>query len=52
MRHGTHGPEGTAQLCLDARGSARSKPEARTQEQLPHQHARVWNSPKYGPKGG
>lgn len=51
MQHGTGGPEGREQLCLDARGSVRSKPEARTQEQLLHQHARAWSSPEYEPAG-
>lgn len=51
MQRGTGGPEGRDQLCLDARGSVLSKPEARTQEQLLHQHAQAWSSPEYEPEG-
>lgn len=51
MQHDTGGPEGREQLCLDARGSVQLKPEARTQEQLLHQHARAWSSPEYEPAG-
>lgn len=51
MQCGTGGPEGREQLCLDARGSVLSKPEARTQEQLLHQRAQAWSSPEYEPEG-
>lgn len=50
MQHNTSGPEGREQLCLDARGSVQSKPEAKTQEQRWHRCVHSWSSLEHEPE--